>query len=62
MLTPVTLWQDFDDSLPANEELLSEKREGGVVWRDVYIYGRNVGSGADERMEVKLNDSNRTPS
>ncbi len=46
MLTPVTLWQDFDDSLPANEELLSEKREGGVVWRDVYIYGRNVGSGA----------------
>ncbi len=46
MLTPVTLWQDFDDSLPANEELLFERREGGIVWQDLYFYGRNVGSGA----------------
>lgn len=46
MLTPITLWQDFDDSLPANEEILSERTEDGIVWRDVYFYGRNVGSGA----------------
>lgn len=46
MLTPVTLWQDFDDSLPSGEEILSERRENGIVWRDVYFYGRNVGSGA----------------
>ncbi len=46
ILTPVTLWQDFDDSLPPNEELLGERREDGIVWRDLYFYGRNVGSGA----------------
>ena len=46
MLTPITLWQDFDDSLPANEEIVSERIEDGIVYRDVYFYGRNVGSGA----------------
>ncbi len=46
ILTPITLWQDFDDSLPSNEEPISERREDGIVWRDLYLYGRNVGSGA----------------
>ncbi len=46
ILTPITLWQDFDDSLPPNEELLSERREDGYVKRELYFYGRNVGSGA----------------
>ena len=43
ILTPITLWQDFDDSLPLNEEIISERREDGIVWRDLYFYGRNVG-------------------
>ncbi len=46
ILTPITLWQDFDDSLPPNEECIGERREDGIVWRDLYFYGRNVGSGA----------------
>ncbi len=46
ILTPITLWQDFDDSLPPNEEILSEWTEDGIVQRDLYFYGRNVGSGA----------------
>ncbi len=46
ILTPVTLWQDFNDKLPPNEEILSERREEGITVRDVYFYGRNTGSGA----------------
>ncbi len=46
ILTPITLWQDFDDSLPPNEELIGERRDGNIVFRDMYFYGRNVGSGA----------------
>ena len=45
ILTPITLWKDFDDTLPFNEEFLSEEPREGAVMRDVYILGRQTGFG-----------------
>jgi len=45
ILTPVTLWRDFDSELPLNEEILSERREGGFVYREICFYGRETGAG-----------------
>ena len=42
ILTPVTLWKDFNCDLPLNEEIISEKKEGGAVFREVYFYGRQT--------------------
>ncbi len=44
-LTPVTLWKDFDDTLPLNVETLSERREEGAVCRELYFSGRQAGEG-----------------
>lgn len=44
-LTPVTLWKDFDENLPLQEQILSERREDGAVCRDVNFYGRDTGMG-----------------
>lgn len=41
-LTPVTLWKDFDDSLPLEAEVLSEERKDGAVFREVRFSGRAV--------------------
>lgn len=48
-LTPVTLWKDFDESLPLEEETLSERTEEGTIFRDVCFYGREVGK---ERVKI----------
>ncbi len=45
ILTPVTLWKDFDESLPLEEELISETRDQGCVFRDLYFKGRETGAG-----------------
>lgn len=45
ILTPVTLWKDFDATLPLNEEVVSEHEEEGIVFRDVYFYGRQTAQG-----------------
>ena len=45
ILTPVTLWKDFDATLPLNEETISEREEDGIVFRDVYFYGRQTEKG-----------------
>ena len=45
ILTPITLWKDFDDTLPFNEEFLSKEEREGAVMRDVYILGRQTGFG-----------------
>lgn len=45
ILTPVTLWKDFDATLPLNEEIVSEREEGGAVYREVYFYGRQTQKG-----------------
>lgn len=43
ILTPVTLWKDFDETLPLMEEVLSETElEGGVIFREVYFLGRQT--------------------
>lgn len=42
ILTPITLWKDFDDTLPFNEEFLSKEPREGAVMRDVYILGRQT--------------------
>ncbi len=44
-LTPVTLWQDFDDSLPLEEECIAEWKAEGAVWRDLYFSGRQTAAG-----------------
>lgn len=45
ILTPVTLWKDFDDSLPLDEETLSERTENGVTTREVRFGGRKTAKG-----------------
>lgn len=42
ILTPITLWRDFDDSLPLNEEVISEEIDGGIIHRKIYFYGRQT--------------------
>lgn len=41
LFTPVTLWSDFDDTLPLEEEVVSE--EGNV--KEAYFYGRQTQKG-----------------
>ena len=45
ILTPVTLWRDFDESLPFDEEILSEGKEGATVVRRIRISGRATEKG-----------------
>ncbi len=45
ILTPVTLWKDFDDTLPLEEEVLSETREKHYVAKEVRFSGRETGAG-----------------
>lgn len=49
ILTPVTLWKDFDETLPLDEEIISERKCNGTVFRDVYFYGRKTKS---ERVKI----------
>ena len=51
ILTPITLWQDFDDTLPPEEEILSEQEAGGIVLREVTFRGREVTPGG-ERVKI----------
>ena len=43
ILTPTTLWSDFDDGLPLQESVLGERTEGRVRLRTVRFAGRAVG-------------------
>ena len=45
ILTPITLWKDFDDTLPLNTEFLSERQMEGALLRDVYFLGRQTAFG-----------------
>ncbi len=45
ILTPVTLWRDFDEKLPLGTEIVSETVSDGVVCRDLYFYGRKTQQG-----------------
>ena len=48
-LTPVTLWKDFDDTLPLEEQTVGEQTKDGVVFREVTFLGRPVGT---ERVKI----------
>lgn len=45
ILTPISLWKDFDDSLPTSPVLLEEKVENGVRYEYVNFFGRDTGEG-----------------
>ncbi len=45
ILTPVTLWKDFDDSLPLEEEIVEERDEQDYLVKDVYFLGRQTAEG-----------------
>ena len=45
ILTPVTLWKDFDDTLPLNEVTVSETHGGNAVVRDVFFDGKQTEKG-----------------
>lgn len=45
ILTPITLWKDFDGSLPLNEQTVWEERSDGVVSRGVRFDGRQTETG-----------------
>lgn len=45
ILTPVSLWKNFDDSLDTQPQIISEKIEDGVKTEFMYIPGRETGSG-----------------
>lgn len=45
ILTPVTLWKDFDCTFPLFEEVVSETVENGIVSREVFFKGRQTRKG-----------------
>ncbi len=45
ILTPVTLWKDFETNLPFNEEIISEETRGNVIHRKLFLYGRQTEQG-----------------
>lgn len=45
ILTPVTLWKDFDETLPLEDETLSEREEDGICLREVAFSGRRTAEG-----------------
>ena len=49
ILTPVTLWNDFDDSLPLNAEVKKEYAKEKAQFRILGFSGRAVGS---ERVRI----------
>lgn len=44
ILTPITLWNDFNDSLPVNEQIVDEWTEEKSIFRKVRLSGRSVGA------------------
>ncbi len=45
ILTPVTLWKDFDDSLPLETEMLEETECGDAIVQEVFFSGRKTAKG-----------------
>lgn len=45
ILTPLSLWKNFDDSLPTDAQTLSVKADGGVKTEYMNFYGRDTGAG-----------------
>ena len=45
ILTPISLWKDFDASLPTDAQTLSERTEEGLIFRKVRFSGRQTEKG-----------------
>ena len=45
ILTPVTLWKDFEGDLPLEAEVVTERIEDGCVDREVRFSGRRTEEG-----------------
>ena len=45
ILTPVTLWRNFDGDLPLEDEMIFEVREENVIKRQIYFSGRQTEEG-----------------
>ena len=43
ILTPITLWSDFNDSLPIQCTVLEEREEDGLLHRKLRYFGRDAG-------------------
>lgn len=39
----MTLWKDFDDTLPLDETILGEETRDGIVFQQISFFGRQVG-------------------
>ena len=49
LLTPISLWSDFDDSLPLKSTTVSKMKVDGAIISEVYFSGRAVGN---ERVRI----------
>lgn len=49
LLTPISLWSDFDDSLPLKSTTVNKMKVDGAVISEVYFSGRAVGN---ERVRI----------
>ena len=58
ILTPVSLWKNFDDSLPADEQILIEKTDGGQKIQYLNFYGRETGAGRVKIYAAFMCDAN----
>ena len=45
IMTPTTLWSDFDDTLELSAEKLSEESVKGIKYEEVTFLGRDTGAG-----------------
>lgn len=45
ILTPVSLWKNFDDTLPVQAEITGESTEDGIKTQYLSFYGRETGAG-----------------
>ena len=57
ILTPTVLWNDFDDSLELNSEILGEYVDDGIKFESVNFYGRETGEGRVKIYGVFASDS-----
>jgi dienelactone hydrolase len=63
ILTPVTLWKDFNNNLPLNESIIKELTLDGIIYTEVYFSGRETSGGRPRiyALYAKIDDSISRP-
>ncbi len=63
ILTPISLWKDFDASLPLEVEIIEERAEQGILYRETAFSGRQTDEGRVRiyGIEVRPNDEEKLP-